>query len=65
MRPNVQAPAGRFVLCLADPSEVDWVAIQEAQVYSEDDAIPFEILREWFAANPNVVRGGMGSYLKI
>jgi hypothetical protein len=46
------AVTSRFVLRPADKSDVDWVAAQEAQVYSDDDAIPADILREWFAANP-------------
>lgn len=46
------AVTSRFVLRPADKSDVDWVAAQEAQVYSDDDAIPADTLREWFAANP-------------
>jgi hypothetical protein len=46
------AVTSRFVLRSAHKSDVDWVAAQEAKVYSEDDAIPSEILQEWFAANP-------------
>jgi hypothetical protein len=46
------AITSRFTLRPADKTDVDWIAAQEAEVYSADDAIPAEIMQEWFAANP-------------
>jgi len=43
--------SNRFVLRPADESDIDWIAAQEAQVYSADDAIPADVLQEWFEAN--------------
>jgi hypothetical protein len=41
-----------FTLRPATKTDVDWIAAQEAEIYSAGDAIPAEIMQEWFAANP-------------
>lgn len=46
--------SSRFVIRPAEKSDIDWIAAQEAQFYSDDDAIPADVLQEWFEANPYV-----------
>jgi hypothetical protein len=36
----------------ANEDDVDWIAQLEADVYSKEDAIPRNVLREWYNANP-------------
>ena len=37
----------------AEPQDIDWIARIESEVYSQEDAIPKSILKEWYMKNPN------------
>lgn len=45
--------ATAYIIDPATPEDIEWIAQLEAEVYSRTDAIPVQILREWYKANPS------------
>lgn len=50
---GVKAATAKYSIEQAAPEEIDWIAQLEAHVYSQKDAVPKFILKEWFNTNPN------------
>ena len=51
-----------YQIAQATGSDIDWIAKLEKKLYSAD-AIPEQVLREWYAANPNgfsIIKGHSG-----
>lgn len=49
---DLQMEAVSYVVESADIRDIEWIAQLEKDVYSEEDAIPEQVLKEWYAVNP-------------
>ena len=49
---HLQELTSSFLFDPATLKDIEWIAQLEAEMYSGEDVVPEEILREWYAANP-------------